>query len=170
MRKATYFPEPVEGKGYAGLRLMDSIITQTVSYPQYVASSHPCGPTTTFTVLAGPLAHREEYNRNFIETKLSLPLTVGENYTIEFSVVRRPRSLYTTGDIGAFVSVDTFRYDNWKTQVIQPQVIAPDSVYNTKKDYWKWSRIKGSFIANGGERFLTIGNFKDYNINGYKKV
>ncbi len=179
--KKTYFPAPVEGKGYVGLRLMDSIITQTVTYPQYLASSHPCGSTTTFSVLSGPTYIREEYRRNFIETKLSQALTVGESYVIEFSVVRRARSLYSTGDIGAYVSSDTFKYDDWKTQNIQPQVQVADSVYNTKNDYFRWTKVKGSFTATGGEQFLTIGNFVDYppsgpplfgipNLAGYKQV
>ncbi len=166
----SYFPKPMEGQGYAGLRLLDSIKTQTVPYPQYVPSSRPCGPISTFTILAGPVAIREEYKRNFIETKLAQALLPGEDYTLEFSVVRRAASLYTTGDIGAYVSLDTFRYEDWQTQNIQPQVQTLDSIYNSKKDYWNWTRVKGSFIASGGEEFLTIGNFKDYNLNDYKKV
>ncbi len=176
IRKATYFPKPVEGKGYAGLRLMDSVITQTVFYPKYLFSSLPCDSTTTYGIVAGPKVHREEYERNFIETKLVQPLASNEDYVLEFAVVRKARSLYSTGDIGAYVSADTFKYKDWKSQIIQPQVQVVDSVYNSKQDYFKWTKVKGSFTATGGEQFLTIGNFVDYNLSGaswtagYKKV
>jgi len=45
-----------------------------------------------------------------------------------------------------------------------PQVVSPPgSFFNTRN---QWQRISGTFIAQGGEKFMTIGNFKtDANTN-----
>ncbi len=41
----------------------------------------------------------------------------------------------------------------------EPQVKPEGDTFLT--DRIGWTRIEGSFVANGGERYLTIGNFKD---------
>ena len=167
---ATYFPKPVEGDGYVGLRLLDTIKFRPFVDYQYVYNATPCGPKSSFTLVSHIATTQLDYTRNFLETKLTQPLVAGEDYVIEFYTVRRARSAYTTKDIGAFVSQDTFRYSDFRKQNISPQVKAKDSVYNTKHDYSRWTQIKGSFTALGGEEFLTIGNFKNYNLNGPKPV
>jgi gliding motility-associated-like protein len=45
------------------------------------------------------------------------------------------------------------------TNTIQPQVQWDTTKYFT--DTLNWVKISGKFIANGGEEYLTIGNFKD---------
>jgi gliding motility-associated-like protein len=45
------------------------------------------------------------------------------------------------------------------TNSIQPQIQWDTTQYFT--DTLNWVKISGQFIANGGEQYLTIGNFKD---------
>ncbi len=104
-----------------------------------------------------------------METKLQQPLVQGEVYTLEFHTIRRAKNFYTTSDIGAYVSQDTFKYSDFRQQTIIPQVSANDSVYNDKTNYQQWTHVKGSFLAKGGEKFLTLGNFTDYSLQGQPK-
>ena len=153
-------PPPKEGDGYACLSLLDSIIIGNfVRYENYpnVAPCPPLGPLVqTSTINVTPNVNR---TRNFIEAKLLYPLDADSNYTIEFYTNRRAWSSYTTSNISAYCSVDTFKFEDYRLQTIVPQATATDSVYSDWNNYKTWTHVKGSFVAPGGEQFLTLGNF-----------
>ncbi len=168
----TYFPKPKEGTGYAGLRLLDTIQSQYFNFYGFTYATIPCGPKSSLIWIPETnFAMDDVISRNFLETKLQSPLQQGEDYTLEFYTVKWPRSGYTTGDMGAYVSQDTFKYFDYRQQTIVPQVMAQDSVFNDASNYQQWTHVKGSFMAQGGEQFLTLGNFTNYNLGGtFKQV
>ncbi len=157
----TYMPPPVEGNGYAGLILMDTFQLKPWVQHGFIPE---CDSTKPFTATnSGGLYYDYRGVQNFLETKLNQPLQAGEDYTIEFYTIRRAINFYSTKDIGAYVSQDTFKYEDYQNQTIVPQAIAADSIYNDKNTYQQWTHVSGSFNAQGGEKFLTIGNFNNYN-------
>lgn len=65
---------------------------------------------------------------------------------------------YATNKMGAYLddgSIDTVSICSKPITFVRPQVYT-DSVI---KDTLNWVKIEGSFVANGTERFITLGNF-----------
>jgi gliding motility-associated-like protein len=95
--------------------------------------------------------------REYVQTKLNTPLTAGKSYAIEYYVslanyqaaVNSISALFTTTKITS--NDDCFI-------VATPQV-KYTSGYIT--DSLGWTKISGSFLAQGGEEYLTIGFFED---------
>lgn len=172
------FPPPVEGLGYVGMGLLDSLETEPFTYYYYdpCCSSAPSDLRSIYLNLLVTdnystfprygMRHDDDYfgKKKFLETKLKTPLQAGIDYTVEFSVIRWNNSIYVADNIGAYLSQDTFRFNEHYGNNITPQILHSDSVNDDKN----WTHIKGSFVANGGESYLTLGNFVDH--IGYKRI
>src|SRR5690606_33209531 len=88
-------------------------------------------------------------------------LTAGKSYCIAFYVCLAEVSKYAIKEIGAYLDNGTI--DTTKNYSL-PQTMYTPQVANTSgmlSDTANWVRIQGSFIANGTEQFITIGNFND---------
>jgi gliding motility-associated-like protein len=95
-----------------------------------------------------------------ISVKLKSSLKANTCYLAEFHVNLGDISTVLTNQIGMFLSsnIYTTTAGNF-TNTIQPQLQWDTTKYFT--DTLNWIKISGQFIANGGEQYLTIGNFKD---------
>jgi gliding motility-associated-like protein len=101
------------------------------------------------------------YNPNnyseYIQTKLNECLIQNQEYFIEFYVCRGGRQGIAIDRIGAlFTSYPISRTDA-KMMFATPQIENPR--HQIIKDTVNWTKISGTFIAEGGECYLTIGNF-----------
>ena len=101
--------------------------------------------------------------REYLEVKLMDSLIQGETYCVKFYVVSSDNLKYGIDAIGAYFSIDSVVYydTNYGVLPYQPQVENP--LGNIITDTSNWIAIRGDIIANGGEKFITIGNFKDDN-------
>lgn len=113
--------------------------------------------------------------REYIQTELKETLKAGETYKLSFYVSLSEYSKGAVATIGGlFTSYriwDTTRQmltdnrvktlSNGMKQVIatfyQPQVV--NDFNRPLFDTSNWQKVEGIFVANGGERYLTIGNF-----------
>lgn len=87
---------------------------------------------------------------------LSSPLQAGEIYCLSFNVTRADRITHAIKNIGAFFSVSTpTLFSNYYVNAV-PQV---ENQTGFITDTTSWSQIQGCFTANGGEQYITIGNF-----------
>jgi len=105
-----------------------------------------------------------DYHRDYVQGRLIKPLSAGKLYCVTFYVNLVERSQYACNKIGAYLdngSIDTIRGADIVSkcgQVISsvtPQVFTHTII----KDTFGWTKIEGTFIANGTERFITLGNF-----------
>ncbi len=95
--------------------------------------------------------------REYIEVRLDSALKPNKQYCVQFYV---SSSFGTAGisNCGAYFSVDSLLdTTNFKTINVIPQVENPSNHYLS--DTVNWMLVSGNFIAAGGERFMTIGNF-----------
>jgi hypothetical protein len=96
----------------------------------------------------------------YMEVSLLDSLVSGREYCISFYVSLAEESKKAISSIGAFFSIDSL-LDNTFYNAIDYCIPQFESSYNihlnNKND---WMLISGSFTATGGEKFLTIGNFK----------
>ena len=99
--------------------------------------------------------------REYIEAPLLVPLTAGKKYCVEFYVASGNTTLisYIIDAIGAYLSKDSIIDTTYKVLPYVSQINNPAG--NVISDTLNWVKISGEFIAEGGEKFITIGNFKD---------
>ncbi|MEP7167951.1 MAG: T9SS type A sorting domain-containing protein, partial [Bacteroidota bacterium] len=103
-----------------------------------------------------------EYNpntREYLEVKLDSPLIQGLTYYVTFSVSRSDSCIWAVDNLGAYFSIDSALGIGWSPLPYTPQL--SNSAGNFLTDRINWTMISGSFVAQGGEQFITIGNFND---------
>lgn len=124
--------------------------------------------------MVGIYTSKTDY-REYIQTELKETLQSGERYKLSFWVSLSEMSWGAVATIGGlftqeriqdntrelFTNNDKTTYSNGIKQKISkifpPQVVNPFD--RPLLDTEQWQLIEGEFVAKGGERFLTIGNF-----------
>ena len=97
-------------------------------------------------------------SREYIEVELTATLNLNKKYCVSWYVSLAEDCYYACGEMGAYFSPDSLlNNNNWSYINVVPQVKSPSGVII--KDTANWVMIKGSFVATGNEKFLTIGNF-----------
>ncbi len=122
----------------------------------------------------GIYCSKTEY-REYLQTKLKDTLQAGQRYEMTFYVSLSEYSSGSVATIGALLSKDcpqdTGTHTLMKKEVrpVTPTISQTIATYYTpqvQNDYFRvltntasWSKISGTFVAEGGEQYLTIGNF-----------
>ncbi|MBX7142042.1 MAG: T9SS type A sorting domain-containing protein [Chitinophagales bacterium] len=101
-------------------------------------------------------------NQEYFSGKLVLPLKRGKKYCVEY-YLKRGTAVYgvenwASDGFGIYFSQDSLVNDGCCLPPYTPQIKNPDGnvIYDTS-----WIAMSGSFIAEGGERYFIVGNFKD---------
>lgn len=98
--------------------------------------------------------------RDYLQGHLAKPLKAGTSYCVTFFVNLIEASQYAINKVGAYIddgSIDTVEYCSKPMTFVTPQVFTSTIITDTLN----WIKIEGSFIANGNEDHITIGNFFD---------
>lgn len=94
-------------------------------------------------------------SKEYIYQQLSSPLQAGKVYCLSFWVSRADRISYAIKSIGAYFSNNvqsvSIGYINATPQVVHQGGFITDTI--------GWTKIEGCFTAQGGEEYITIGNF-----------
>ncbi len=93
--------------------------------------------------------------REFIQQQLQAPLVQFQSYTLRFWISLADASGFAVNDIGAYIST---------TQPVQspnPSVLnfTPQITAGTVTTINGWVQITGTYVATGGEQWITIGSF-----------
>ena len=98
--------------------------------------------------------------REYIEVPLLSPLIGGNPYCVEFYVsLADDESQEAISSIGAYFSSDSLLVFTSKAiNYVIPQIENDTGNFLTSKT--SWMKIFGVFTASGGEKFMTIGNFR----------
>lgn len=101
------------------------------------------------------------FGREYIEGRLIDTLKAGHIYCVSFYVVAADNCKYLTDAMGACLTTDSIYEPLTSTALINytPQVTNPAG--NIINDTLNWILISGTYIAQGGEKYITIGNFND---------
>ncbi len=98
--------------------------------------------------------------REYIEVPLLDTLIANRKYCVEFYVSLAGTSLYAISNMGAYFSVDSVIQTTSQFYALSnytPQI--ENSSNNMLNDTTNWMLVSGNFIATGGEKYMTIGNF-----------
>ena len=110
--------------------------------------------------------------REYIQSKLVEKLKIGESYCVKFYVnLSNYSAAYITylgayldnGNVFTPVFLGLAYTDSITLQPIIPQIINSTQLLN---DTLNWMKIEGSFVANGTEEYITIGNFFPDSLSG----
>jgi Mg-chelatase subunit ChlD len=105
--------------------------------------------------------HAGTYNyKEYVQGKLVTPLEEGKKYCVKFYVTLDRASLYTSTGIGAYISAGAPISYSKEPLRREPQIISHQLI--TYED--GWVEISGTFIAKGGEHFITIGSYSDTSV------
>ena len=91
----------------------------------------------------------------YLTTHLSAPLTAGASYTFTFYASLAENSGYATSGLGAYFSSSAMAEKSNAFITATPQVKSSSTI-DSKSN---WTKITGTFVAKGGEQFVTIGLF-----------
>ncbi|MBK9673436.1 MAG: hypothetical protein IPO70_14670, partial [Bacteroidetes bacterium] len=97
--------------------------------------------------------------REYAETKLTQTLIAGKKYNLNYFVSLSNKCGYSITKFDAYFSNDSLLYTSTDRMKIP---VTPQIQYNGRiNDTLNWVQISGSYVAIGGENFLTLGNFHD---------
>jgi hypothetical protein len=109
----------------------------------------------------------------YLQGRLYNHLTAGRTYCITFYTCFTGsntllRSGFAVDHIGAFADNGTIDTTT-ALECVSPLPAIIPQVYTTSiiSDSVNWTKIQGSFVASGNERFITIGNFFDTTVTHY---
>ena len=95
--------------------------------------------------------------RDYAQGTLSTPLLEGAEYCVKFYVsLAEIISRLSIRTLGVYFSSDKIQSDVYTRFEVVPQIVLDPGLENLITD---WIPMEGSFVAQGGERFITIGNF-----------
>jgi gliding motility-associated-like protein len=95
----------------------------------------------------------------YVQGRFVQPLEAGHIYSISFRVSLAEVSKYAITRIGAYISETPVSGTTTEPLPFLPQVESPAGVYLT--DSIGWTLIQGYYMAQGGEQYITIGNYHD---------
>jgi gliding motility-associated-like protein len=99
-----------------------------------------------------------EYTDNeYLRTELLFPLKPCYEYQFTMYVSLANMSTHGIGQIGAWFSVENQFYETWLTLNVTPQIVYGGSPIT---DTINWTKVQGTFVASGFEKYLTIGYFQ----------
>lgn len=161
-----------------GFKLAEVAHWSTPSAAETADYFHKCNSDTNYGVPNNYLGSQEPRNgdgysgfyfktesqpeyREYVQGKLSDPLVRNKLYHVSFYVSLSDYSELAGSIIGIYFSRDSLVKDkNFRANLEFKPTIQNDSViFLTDKK--RWLRVSGKFFAEGGEKFFTIGNFRN---------
>jgi gliding motility-associated-like protein len=95
--------------------------------------------------------------REYLQAPLVSTLDSGQVYAVTFYVSLAEQSSHAIDKLGAYFSPNPISwFDQFSLSSYSPQIVETDVITNVSD----WIKVSGCFIANGGEQYITIGNFE----------
>ncbi len=96
--------------------------------------------------------------KEYIQGQFTNPLEVGKEYLIEFYICLDHTSRVGTSGIGAYIGKDFIFKKTTRRLKYTPQVKCDSAII----DRFNWTKVSGTYIAKGGEKYITIGSFDKF--------
>jgi hypothetical protein len=102
----------------------------------------------------GPYDYRE-----YIQVQLLDTLKSGKSYCVSFHVNHSSMGDIAIDNIGMYLSNTAVNNSSPTVLMYTPQVVSPPGFFI--QDTMSWYKVEGIYVATGGEKYITIGNFND---------
>lgn len=111
--------------------------------------------------------------RSYAMTKLEAPMKKGLKYCVKFNVSLAEASKYAANNIGA-----RFTNKPYNTEAKVPMITKDtdelvmhfDNELSIQSARYNWSEICGVYTAQGGEKYITLGNFLSDEDTKYERM
>jgi hypothetical protein len=122
----------------------------------------------SYTMIAGYEVQANPNNtyREYLQVELKYPLIVGRSYCVSFyasladDINNFGYSLVAITELGLYFSNNSINSSNsFPLNSVQPHINSASGFFLS--DTINWMEISGEYNAIGGEKFITIGNFKN---------
>ncbi len=104
-------------------------------------------------------SYSETPYRSYIMTRLDSPLKKGMTYCVKMYVSLAEASKYASNNVGVHFSNRVLGTDSKVPMILEPSVLHRQNEYEAISARFNWTEICGVFVAEGGEKYITIGNF-----------
>ena len=111
---------------------------------------------------------KEAYSRSYIMSKLEAKHKKGNRYCVKFNVSLAEASKYAVNNIGAKLSKKPLV--GTKAIIEEPSLEHFDNYKKIMTARYNWTEICGVVQAKGGEKYITLGNFRDQEITKWAKM
>jgi outer membrane protein OmpA-like peptidoglycan-associated protein len=109
--------------------------------------------------------------RSYLKVKLDIPMKTGMKYCVKFYVSLAEASKYASNNLGAYFSKEDKKVQGKVPSAIDKNArVVMHANNDTEKlnQMFNWEQICGSYEANGGEKYMYIGNFFGDNVTKYE--
>jgi OOP family OmpA-OmpF porin len=93
----------------------------------------------------------------YIQFVLREPLVAGKAYTVTFNFSLAERSAFAVSGLGVYFTNEKMDEKKNSYLDVTPHIIAAEVLTSTE-----WNSFTGTYVAKGGERYMTLGCFEDY--------
>jgi len=97
--------------------------------------------------------------RTYLTARLAAPLKKGMKYCVKFYVSLAEASKYASNNVGANFSKKPFATEEKSTIKDVTHVLSAENDAKKINQTYRWYQVCGVYEAEGGEKFLTLGNF-----------
>ncbi len=114
-------------------------------------------------------SYNNKVPRSYLLTKLNTPLKKGEKYCVRYNVSLAEASTYASNDLGVMLTKKPYgTEDKGFITEARPSMLPEGNP--VLSGTYNWEKVCNTFVAEGGEKFITIGNFQpDNNATKYVK-
>lgn len=113
-------------------------------------------------------SYNNKLSRSYILTKLNTPLKKGERYCVRYNVSLAESSTYASNDLGVMLTKKPYSTEDKGFIAEAKPSVLPEGNAIVSGTY-NWEKICNTYVAEGGEKFITIGNFQPDN-NATKNI
>lgn len=97
--------------------------------------------------------------RWYAQQKMTHKLTTGKSYCVTYWASLINYVNYAVDELGAYFDDGSIQSIAWSKEApANPQVKSPSGVFYM--DTLNWMKVQGTFVANGTEEYITLGNFR----------
>jgi OmpA-OmpF porin, OOP family len=100
-------------------------------------------------------SYGDKMSRTYLQTRLTSPLKKGQKYCVSYHVALAEGSKYAINQLGILFSKKEFETDS-KASLIEDAQFKDTRIHNA---LFGWDKICDTYLADGNEKFLVIGNF-----------
>ncbi len=97
--------------------------------------------------------------RTYVMTKLDAPMKKDMRYCVKFNISLAEASKYAVNNVAAKLSKKPFGTDSKLPLIDEPSVLHYNNDHKIVSARFDWTEICGVYVAEGGEKYFTIGNF-----------
>lgn len=115
-------------------------------------------------------SYNDKMPRSYVMTRLDSPLKKGMTYCVKMYVSLSEASKYASNNVGVHFSKKALGTDSKVSMILEPSVVHRQNDYETMSARFNWTEVCGVYVAKGGEKYISLGNFSSNEETRYERM